>query len=102
MTTSPSFECFKITTCAYQKTVFLKRLKEIDDRLIREVRQASGRIGNVSAIEAEIRQLARDVALPSKLNIEENEEAEFWLNLPRTFSFQSSRYLGHPRIKCTP
>jgi len=70
----------------------LHRLKEIDDRLIREVRQASGRVGNISAIEAEIRQLARDVALPPKLNIEDNEDADFWLNLPRTFSFQSSRF----------
>ena len=68
-----------------------KRLKEIDDRVIKEVRNGAGRSGNPSVVESEIRQLQREHALPSKLNIEENEDADFWLLLPRTFSYQSAR-----------
>ena len=71
----------------------LKRLKEVDDRLIKEVRTAPGRAGNPSVVEIEIRQLEREHCLPSKLNIEENEDADFWLLLPRTFSYQSARLL---------
>ena len=67
-------------------------MKEIDDRVIKEVRNAPGRSGNPSVVESEIRQLQREHALPSKLNIEENEDADFWLLLPRTFSYQSARY----------
>ena len=72
--------------------MYLKRLKEIDDRLIKEVRNAPGRSGNAAVVEMEIRQLEREHCLPSKLNIEENEDADFWLQLPRTFSYQSARY----------
>ena len=42
----------------------LQRLQEIDDRLIRTVRQSMGR--NVSAVEAEIKELERELALPGK------------------------------------
>ena len=69
----------------------MQRLKETDDRLIKEVRNAPGRSGNPAVVEEEIRQLKREIALPSKLNIEENEDADFWLQLPRTFSYQSAR-----------
>ena len=65
----------------------------MDDRLIKEVRTAPGRAGNPSVVETEIRQLEREHCLPSKLNIEENEDADFWLQLPRTFSYQSARLL---------
>ena len=59
--------------------------------LIKEVRHAPGRAGNPTTVEIEIKQLERDHCLPSKLNIEENDEADFWLQLPRTFSYQSAR-----------
>ena len=55
------------------------------------MRIAPGRSGNPSVVEMEIRQLEREHCLPSKLNIEENEDADFWLQLPRTFSYQSAR-----------
>ena len=60
--------------------------------MIKEVRNAGGRFGNISAVEAEIRRLDKELALPLKLSTEENEDADFWLQLPRTFSYQSSRY----------
>ena len=68
-------------------------MKEIDENLIKEVRNGLGRTGNAAVVEMEIKQLERELCLPSKFNIEENEEADFWLQLPRTFSYQSARYL---------
>ena len=57
------------------------------------MRNGLGRTGNAAAVEMEIKQLERELCLPSKFNIEENEDADFWLQLPRTFSYQSARYL---------
>ena len=68
-------------------------MKEIDENLIKEVRNGLGRTGNAAVVEMEIKQLERELCLPSKFNIEENEEADFWLQLLRTFSYQSARYL---------
>ena len=42
----------------------MQRLQEIDDRLIRTVRHSMGR--NVSGVEAEIKELEREQALPGK------------------------------------
>jgi hypothetical protein len=42
----------------------LQRLQEIDDRLIRSVRHSMGR--NVATVEAEIKELERELALPGK------------------------------------
>ena len=57
------------------------------------MRNGVGRTGNAAVVEMEIKQLERELCLPSKFNIEENEDADFWLQLPRTFSYQSARYL---------
>ena len=57
------------------------------------MRNGLGRTGNAAVVEMEIKQLERELCLPSKFNIEENEDADFWLQLPRTFSYQSARYL---------
>ena len=68
-------------------------MQEIDDTLLKVVRGASGR--NPTGVEAEIRELEKELKLPGKISMDEadGEEAnDFWLSLPRTFSYQSSRF----------
>ena len=56
------------------------------------MRGSSGR--NPAGVEAEIRELEKELKIPGRISTEENEENEtdFWLSLPRTFSHQSSRF----------
>ena len=58
------------------------------------VRNSSGR--NPAQVEQEIRELEKELKLPSKLSTdqigEDDEACDFWLSLPRTFSYQSSRF----------
>lgn len=70
---------------------FFQRLQEIDDSLIKVVRNSSGR--NPSSIEAEIRELEKELRVSGKMGSDNaDDEGDFWLSLPRTFSYQSSRF----------
>ncbi len=42
-------------------------------------------------MESEIRELDKELKLPGFMSTEA-DEADFWLQLPRTFSYQSSRF----------
>jgi hypothetical protein len=70
---------------------YFQRLQEIDDSLIKVVRNSSGR--NPSSIEAEIRELEKELRVSGKMGSDNaDDEGDFWLSLPRTFSYQSSRF----------
>jgi hypothetical protein len=62
-----------------------QRLQEVDDRLIRTVRHSMGR--NVSGVEAEIKELEREMALPGKIvDVEDFDEVSFTMFLYFLFS----------------
>ena len=64
----------------------------MDDNLLKQVRGSSGR--NPAGVEAEIRELEKELKIPGRISTEtsEEEKIDFWLSLPRTFSYQSSRF----------
>ena len=71
--------------------ILFQRLQEIDDDLLKVVRGSSGR--NPAIVEAEIRELEKELKLPGRLSQDQSDEdKDFWLSLPRTFSYQSSRF----------
>lgn len=69
-------------------------MSEIDDNLLKTVRSTGRSAGGSNVVEAEIRELEKELKLPGRISTEENEneEQDFWLSLPRTFSYQSSRF----------
>ena len=82
---------FDVSKSCLYVSYFFQRLQEIDDDLLKVVRGSSGR--NPASVEAEIRELEKELKLPGRLSQDQSEEdKDFWLSLPRTFSYQSSRF----------
>ena len=66
-----------------------QRLLEHDEQIVAAVRDSSSR--SLSLVNDEIKALVAEIEPPPG-TFTHREEADFWLELPRTFSFTSARF----------
>ena len=66
-----------------------QRLTELEEMVVNEVRNSSNR--SLAHVDDEIRALEVEIEPPPG-TVVHREEADFWLELPRTFSFTAARF----------
>ena len=75
--------------CSWSHLLSYQRLLELDEQVVAAVRNSSLR--SLSLVNEELRSLEAEIEPPPG-SFNHKEEADFWLELPRTFSFTSARF----------
>ena len=75
--------------CSWSHLLSYQRLLELDEQVVTAVRNSSAR--SLSLVNDELKALEAEIEPPPG-TFSHREEPDFWLELPRTFSFTSARF----------